>query len=874
MRQSGLSSCSAESLRRVSWPVYLVLTAAICMSGCTMGGGGHGGGQGAANHVIDLTMDVTVNSQPDGPNLTFTLGTNAMLHFAISNSGNQASDQLVTLTVTLPGGISFASSASVNGNWTCNASGQTITCTSSASVPGLTNGLAALTMNVSVANNAAGPTQLQVSVSTPDGSPSTSSGAKGVNFVAAAPSITSLNPNSGSVGTAVTISGSNFGSSQGASTVNFNGTAATKINSWSNAAISANVPCGTTTGNVVVTVGGAVSNGMNFTVNTTPAILSLSPNSGPAGTTVTISGCNFGSSQGTSTVTINGANAGSASSWSATSIKINVPSGATSGNVVVTVGGVASNGLNFTVTTAAGCNVNAGNATALLTGDYAFSGQGVSQAHFFAFVGRFHSDGLNTLSNGLIEQNEVSIGSDYTPPITFSGCFQLNTPAGASGVALGTLTINSASPIFGGLASVTLAVAIQTNGDGRLINYGSSDPQVSGAIEKQCPAAANATCPAFSNSNVSGDYAFGFAGILPGSAGSNFAAAGRLNSSGDAAGDMSNAVLDMSSFAGLDATNDGFTASYSTTDTTNGRAVITANVTYNGPAGGIGSNVVFQFGCYLARINSGVAAVLYCVTTNGTSQGPPVVPLLHGRFISQSTPTGGWTNANAVPATGASVGYGTGIDGSGTPRTAIFQVNSWNPSANPPTVMFNLDLNKGGSVSFQTATLDYSVAANGRIQISNPATSPPTLLSVGYLNAPGGGFTVDVANNATLSFFEQQESEPAGGFTSANFDNSYAFGTQGILESGVSDIDGVITSTGSTQTFSGVLDVNGSSGPASGNTAGSYTVASTGDAAIGRLTVNVTQPTADTDVVYIIDSNTAVGMSITSGEPAIVLFKH
>src|SRR5208282_5049533 len=39
-------------------------------------------------------------------------------------------------------------------------------------------------------------------------------------------------------------------------------------------------------------------------------------------------------------------------SWSATSLVTSVPAGATTGNVVVTVGGVASNSVSFTVTTA------------------------------------------------------------------------------------------------------------------------------------------------------------------------------------------------------------------------------------------------------------------------------------------------------------------------------------------------------------------------------------------------------------------------------------------------------------------------------------------------------------------------------------------
>ena len=86
-------------------------------------------------------------------------------------------------------------------------------------------------------------------------------------------------------------------------------------------------------------------------VTSPPSITSLSPTSGPAGTTVTIAGANFGSTQGTSTVTFNGT-AASPTSWSATSIVVPVPGGATTGPVVVRVGGVASNGVSFTVTAA------------------------------------------------------------------------------------------------------------------------------------------------------------------------------------------------------------------------------------------------------------------------------------------------------------------------------------------------------------------------------------------------------------------------------------------------------------------------------------------------------------------------------------------
>ena len=116
------------------------------------------------------------------------------------------------------------------------------------------------------------------------------------------PSISGLNTTSGPVGTSVTITGTNFGASQGTSTVTFNGTAA-GATGWSNTSIIVQVPSGATTGNVVVTVGGVQSNGVAFTVTVAPVISSLSPTAGSVGAPVMIAGTGFGFSAGLSTTT-------------------------------------------------------------------------------------------------------------------------------------------------------------------------------------------------------------------------------------------------------------------------------------------------------------------------------------------------------------------------------------------------------------------------------------------------------------------------------------------------------------------------------------------------------------------------------------------
>ena len=166
-------------------------------------------------------------------------------------------------------------------------------------------------------------------------------------FALIVPTVSGVAPISGRPGDTVMITGTNFGSSQSDSTVTFNGIAAT-ISSWNATTIDAVVPSGATTGDVVVTVSGAASNGIPFTVHGTPAIATLSPNSGTVGTLITIGGIYFGATQATSTLTFNGV-AATPVSWSDATIVVPVPIGALSGNVIVTVGGVASTGAAFTV---------------------------------------------------------------------------------------------------------------------------------------------------------------------------------------------------------------------------------------------------------------------------------------------------------------------------------------------------------------------------------------------------------------------------------------------------------------------------------------------------------------------------------------------
>jgi RHS repeat-associated protein len=166
----------------------------------------------------------------------------------------------------------------------------------------------------------------------------------------AMPTVNAISPGSGGIGTSVTISGSNLGTSSG-NTVKFNGTAATSITSWTSTQIVATVPTGATTGPVTVTVASIQSNtNIGFAVFH-PVLTSITPPAAQTVGQVILAGSGFGAGQNDSHVNFNSGATGAILSWSDTSITANVPSNAPSGSqpVTVTVGGVTSNSLTFTV---------------------------------------------------------------------------------------------------------------------------------------------------------------------------------------------------------------------------------------------------------------------------------------------------------------------------------------------------------------------------------------------------------------------------------------------------------------------------------------------------------------------------------------------
>jgi len=279
----------------------------------------------------------------------------------------------------------------------------------------------------------------------------------GVTFTIPPPSIANISPDLARVGASITIAGNNFGPAPGSLT--FNGTAAVPT-SWNNTQIVTPVPNGATTGPVVVTQAGT-SNSVSFTVDPPPSITSISPTSGPANSSVTVTGSGFGIPQGTSTIQFNGTVA-TPFSWSDGSIIVPVPIGATTGPVVLGSGGLNSNGVAFTVTPApniSGLSISSGapGTAVTINGQNFGSTQGDSVVRFNGLPASVTTWGANAIAV------PVPSGST-TGPVTVTVSGQTSNGVTFTAITTGTLsgTVSSSS---GGTAISGASVQALQNGN-------------------------------------------------------------------------------------------------------------------------------------------------------------------------------------------------------------------------------------------------------------------------------------------------------------------------------------------------------------------------------------------------------------------------
>lgn len=152
-----------------------------------------------------------------------------------------------------------------------------------------------------------------------------------------APSISGISPASGPAGTAVNITGANFGVTAADNTVSFNGLPAV-VTSAAAGSLTVTAPAAGSSGKITVTTPGGTATGPVFTyllIPPPPAVSAISPTSGAAGITVTISGTNFKTTAADNIVKFNGVTA-TVQSATATTLTVLAPLTGSTGVVTVT----------------------------------------------------------------------------------------------------------------------------------------------------------------------------------------------------------------------------------------------------------------------------------------------------------------------------------------------------------------------------------------------------------------------------------------------------------------------------------------------------------------------------------------------------------
>jgi hypothetical protein len=169
--------------------------------------------------------------------------------------------------------------------------------------------------------------------------------------VTSTPTITSVEPSEGGIGTQVTIQGTNFSTTLTDNIVVFNKNKTATVLDASATKLIVKVPDGSISGPITVFVNNIInSSGKNFTVIPSPGISKLLPTVGAIGTGVIISGTNFSTTATDNIVKFNGVQATVTSATSST-IHTTVPPGTTTGKIEVIVKGVAGiSSSNFQVT--------------------------------------------------------------------------------------------------------------------------------------------------------------------------------------------------------------------------------------------------------------------------------------------------------------------------------------------------------------------------------------------------------------------------------------------------------------------------------------------------------------------------------------------
>jgi hypothetical protein len=435
---------------------------------------------------------------------------------------------------------------------------------------------------------------------------------------------------------------------------------------------------------------------------------------------------------------------------------------------------------------------NKGNES-VLAGQYAFQLQGFDSNGPVGLIGSFTADGTGKITAGEEDLNDSTTGT--TPPplsIIAAGSFYsvgLDTNGGYRGCM--TIATSAATSTYRfALNQINANVAF----GGQLIEFDSTGTNVTGGMYQQ-------TAAAFSNTQVSGNYAFGASTSESLTLSKRFAMAGVFSVSGTTI-----------SSGSVDTDENGNVNNHCTTP-----------CIFTGTRGSPDSNGRTTFSITPTGATSPVDMVYYTVftgalvmmNTDTQANNAPYV----GTIMQQSGEP--FTNASL---SGTSVVYLIGLSGA-VPPTADVQVGLLTfPSTG--NFMFNTDENNGGTIGSNSASGTYVVASNGRVTLPTGGGGHSPVF---YLVKPGKGFMVGTDSSVTAGSFEPQSPGPF--LTSSTV---FGFGTISPAEQNIDYEAGWVDFNGSGTVAGATDDTSLFGGQNVDNTfSQTYAVASNGRGTVG-----------------------------------------
>ena len=471
--------------------------------------------------------------------------------------------------------------------------------------------------------------------------------------------------------------------------------------------------------------------------------------------------------------------------------------------------------------------------TSKLSGQYAFLFNGFDDASGkqVAISGSLTADGKGAITGGVED-----INGPATSPICLA-CPQLNVSiTGTYSIGAdnrGTLSITNSvgttkyAIALGGFNSSGVATTAS------LIEFddtsGAAGTRGSGVMLLQ-------DSTAFSQSKITGAYAFGFSG--QDSSGKRIAEAGRFDA--DGAGNLKNGLEDVND-SGTVTNSQAFTGTYTAPDT-NGRATGTLT------AGGATTNFVF----YVAS-----AKTLLLETTDAEV----TAGLKSGEVLSQTS-----TSFTSSSLSGNAVFEEAGI-ATGATTSAKVTVGVATFTSASTSISVAQDENDGGTINANASVtgITYSVSANGRVASTvtkgtPPVTSPSPVLSILYLVDTNKGFALESSSDASLGTFEAQS---AGPLNAGSIFGNYFVGTAPAAVTASSVSSGMATANG-VGTVNVTTDNSSSNGTlTAGQTQSfSYSVSSNGRTAFGTTIVGYLVSPTKFVLIDVSTTNTAPTVSI------------